>query len=277
MRNPFSVAPRCVQWAAVILIAIPIFNLVVSLNVTSGARLLTFWKILFVSTAIQVAYAVGLLFGMNLVRLLFGATFCYYATSGILTWSEQGFSSMSLVSSLTALIAPCISLVLVFLPPANRYFSSSHKQEPMAEKAEEQEPWAFWPIARIAVLLVLLIVGVPLVRYFRPALENASSMNQAQKGAYAKYQQDMQDLRIVENLRLLSQAQGQFSLEHPGVPAKYSDLVGPDRLIKRLTLAAGEKYPDVYVEGKEPVAILPDGTMVAYDWQAFKAKRTPPR
>jgi hypothetical protein len=282
MKNPFDIAPRCVQWAAVILIAVPIFSIVVSFSVTSPERFLAFGGILFVITAIQVAYAVGLLFGMNLVRLLFAVTFCYTATTSILAWLQQGFSSMSLVSSLTALIGPGIALVLVVLPQANRYFAGKRKpEEAVEEKAEKVDArvFAFWPIARIIVLLLLLVVGIPLVRHFRPALENATSMNKAQKSAYAKYQEDLQDLQIVENLRLLTQAQGQYFYEHQGsLTAEYSDLVGPGHFLKQLTAtAAGEKYPDSYTSGQDPVATLPDGRIVFFDMQAFKAKRMAPR
>jgi len=279
MKNPFSIAPRCVQWAAVILVAAQIFSIVVALNVTSVARLLPFWWVFLGTTVIQLAYAVALLFGMNLVRLLFAGTFLYGVATLIIYWSQQGFSSRSMVSDLTSLIAPCISFVLVFLPAANRYFSGKSKQEPVAENFEKGKAGVFWPIAKVVVLVLLLVVGIPLVRHFRPVFENATAMNKAEKIAYAKYQEDLQDLVIVENLRMLSQAQGQYFFEHPGRPtAEYSDLVGPDHFIKQLTgSAAGEKYPDEYTSGREPVETLPDGRIVFFDLEAFKAKRTPPR
>jgi hypothetical protein len=277
MKNPFSVAPRCVQWAAVILAAVPVFNIVVALNVVSLARYLQYGWVLLASIAVELAFAVGLLLGMNLVRLLFAAMVLYNVATSIISWSQEGLSSMSLVSDLTARIAPCLSLVLVFLPAANGYFSGKPGPEPKEEKVEKGEGRALGPVIRIAGLLALLVVGIPLVRHFRPAFEDASSMNRAQKIAYLKYQQDMQDLQIVANLQLLGQAQSQYFFEHPGATAKYSDLVGSNRFIKQLTSAASEKYPDEFVEGREPVAILPDGTTVSFDHEALKAKRTSPR
>jgi len=276
MKNPFNVAPRCVQWAAVILIAVQIFSIVVSVQVAPLARYLPYGAALLASLGLQLALAGGLLFGMNLVRLLFAGLVLYGAAVDFFVWSHLGFSSMSLVSDLTPRIAPFLSLILVFLPAANRYFASKGKQEAVEEDAVTPESSQVGTIVRIAVLLLLLVVGIPLVKHFRPAFENATAMNSEQKVAYAQYQQDLQDLKIVENLRLLSQAQSQYFLDHRGTTAKFSDLVGSDRFISQLSLAAGEKYPDEFIEGKEPVAILPDSTIVYYDQKALKAKRIPP-
>jgi hypothetical protein len=184
---------------------------------------------------------------------------------------------MSLFNDLPALFAPAISLVLVFLPPANRYFSGKAQPEPKVENVGKRKLLAFWPIARIVVLLLLIFVGIPMVRRYRPLFENATSMNKQQKADYAQYQRDLQDIQIVNNLRLLDQAQNQHFFEHSVTTAKYSDLVGPKHFITQLTTSeAGEKYPDVYISGKDPVATLPDGTIVFFDLQAFKAKRVPP-
>jgi len=251
MKNPFQTAPRCVQWAAVILIAVQVFSIVVGLKIAPAARYLPFSGVLLPSIALQLTFAGGLLFGMNLVRLLFAATYLYGVTTMLIFWSQQGgVSSMSLFNDLPALFAPALSLVLVFLPPANRYFAGKAQPEPKMEKVEKEKLLAFWPIARIVVLIFLLVVGLPLVRRYRPVFENATSMNKQQKADYAQYQRDLQDIQIVENLRMLDQAQNQYFYEHAVTSAKYSDLVGPDHFIYLLTTsAAGEKYPDEFISG----------------------------
>jgi hypothetical protein len=53
MRNPFQIAPRCVQWAAVTLLALPVFNIVVALNVTSFGRFLSLWRITLPNIGVQ--------------------------------------------------------------------------------------------------------------------------------------------------------------------------------------------------------------------------------
>ena len=96
MRNPFQIAPRCVQWAAVTLVALPVFNIVAALNVTSFGRFLSLWRITLPNLGVQLGLAVGLLFGLNLVRILFAGLMVWMAAAEVFAWHYNGFSATSL-------------------------------------------------------------------------------------------------------------------------------------------------------------------------------------
>jgi hypothetical protein len=84
------------------------------------------------------------------------------------------------------------------------------------------------------------------------------------------------DIQIGNNLRLLIAATNQFALEHSGAAAKFSDLVGPNKLITRLPSVVGETYPEEYSPGTDPVAVMPDGTILSYDQNTFQTRRSAP-
>jgi hypothetical protein len=276
MKNPFQTAPRCVQWAAVTLVALPVFNTIVALGVMPFARFISLWQILLPNLGVLLLIAAGLLYGINLVRLLFAGLVILMTASEVVGWYSHGFSAMSLVSAVTARVLPCIALGLCFLPAANRYFSGKVEPDPALEDEAAAPKTAIGPAAKIVLLVVVLIGGVFLLKRFAPALQNASSMSREQKAAHASIMQGAQDTQIGYNLRMLITAYNQYALDHGGETAKYSDLVGPDKFITQLSPVAGERYPEEYSPGTDPVAVMPDGTILSYDQNTFKTVRTAP-
>ncbi len=278
MTNPFQTAPRCVQWAAVLLAALSAFQLIVSFNVLPFARFMWLLEVSLPNIAIMLGLAAGLLFGLNLVRVLFAGLVVYWAAIEVFAWYHLGFFSMSLVSDVAARLLPCVSLGLCFLPAANRYFADSPGPAP-APAALPGKPAVS---ARTAKLLAGgLLVAIILLKVFEPALRDAGYQGRELTGARARIMDGAKDIQVGNNLRLLIAATDQYAMEHSGASAKFSDLVGPGKLIARLPPVVGEKYPETYSPGTDPVAIMPDGTTLTYDRRTFQTRRsappTPPR
>lgn len=83
--------------------------------------------------------------------------------------------------------------------------------------------------------------------------------------AFQKVRDSSQEKAVLNNLRQFAAAGDQYCLENGVSTATYSDLVGPDRYIKRMVSVAGENYRALrYVQG-EPLRVkLPNGKVVEY-------------
>jgi hypothetical protein len=276
MKNPFQTAPRCVQWAAVILIALPVFETVVALNVMSVDRYLSQWRLLLPPVGIMLGLAAGLLFGVNLVRLLFAGLVLCLAATEVFAWYYLGFNTMSLVSALVPRVVPFIALGLCFLPPANRYFAGKSAPAAAPDVPRAAAKTGNGTVPKLLLVAAVLVVGLFLVKQFTPALEDASVMSRDQKDALARITEGAQDTQIGQNLRLLLTASSQYAMEHPGATPRYADLVGPNRFLTQLPPVVGEKYPDAYPPGVDPVAVLPDGSVVSCHRETFRTIRLRP-
>jgi exosortase/archaeosortase family protein len=270
MTNPFRTAPRCVQWAAVLLAALPAFQTVVSFFTLAFGRFMLVLEISLPSVAIVLGLAGGILFGLNLVRLLFACLVAYWTAGEIFAWYHLGFFSMSLVSDVVTRLLPCVSLVLCFLPAANRYFADAPAPTPVS-------PAKPAVTARAAKLLAGgLLVGIILVKVLAPVLREARYEGRDLGAVRSRIMDADKDIQIGNNLRLLSSAADQFALEHSGASARFTDLVGPGKYLPSLPRPAGEEYPDVILPGTDPVARMPDGTLLIYDRQTFLTRRAAP-
>ena len=276
MTNPFQTAPRCVQWAAVLLGALPVFQTIVAFGTMPFGRFLWLLEVSLPNIGIMLGLAAGLLFGLNLVRILFAGLVVYWAAIEVFAWYHLGFFSMSLVSDATARLLPSVSLVLCFLPAANRYFSDNAEPN-QAQKTETPAPAKPRVSAATTKLVAgIVVVGIILLKVFGPALRDASYQGPELGAARERIRDGAKDIQIGNNLRQLIAATAQFSMENPGKTARYADLVGPNKLIVRLPPVAGEKYPDAYSLDTAPVAIMPDGTILSYDPQTFQTRRAAP-
>lgn len=83
--------------------------------------------------------------------------------------------------------------------------------------------------------------------------------------AFQKVRDSSQQKAVLNNLRQFAAAGDQYCLENGVSTATYSDLVGPDRYIKRMVPVVGENYRALrYVQG-EPLRVkLPNGKVVEY-------------
>ena len=276
MENPFRTAPRSVQWAAVILAALPVFDTIVALQVMPVAQWASQWPVRLPNITLQLGIAAGLLYGINIVRLYFLASVLFIAGAEVFAWSQQGFYSMSLVADLTSRLLPCAAFVLCVLPDANRYFAGKH--EPSAESEQATVAKSDVPVAKITLLLLVLLFGLVVLQRFGPLLANASFMSSEHRAAQARIMQVAEDTTISNNLRMLAMASNQYFLERSEADtAGYSDLVGPGKYVTKLVPCAGEKYPELFRRGVDPVAVLPDEVVVAYDSTTGRTTRFKPR
>jgi hypothetical protein len=254
MTNPFRITPQTVQWSAFSLVFIPVFDAMVTLNEVPLAIYLEYWPYRLLNLGVWLGLSVGLLYGLNLVRILFVTLFVISVASELYRWHHLGLPSTNLVARAVSLGLPCVALILCFMPSANRYFRRSASdgtpapgstaEAAMAKtEARRTRPWINLP-------LVLLALGgaFVLVRMIGPDQRT----------------RDVQDLAIGNNLRMLRLAERQFQIEEPGRVAKLSDLVGDQtKSIPKLNYVAGEKYPEDFPYGVEPVATLPNGLVVS--------------
>jgi len=272
MIKPTRTAPRCVQWAAVILVAIPVFSLVVAFNVTSFERLLSQWPILLPSLGFQIALGIGLIYGINLVRLLFAGLVIWAAATEVFVLYYNGFSSMSLVANITPQVGPFIALGLCFLPAANRFFSGKESAEnKVAEPSTTSNTFVI-----IGLLAIVLLVGLVAVRHFSPLLENASVTSREQQEEHDRIYQEAYEREMVNNCRMLATAMNQFFFEQPTLTkATYADLVGPNKFIGGITPVAGEKYPSEFVREGKLIVVLHDGARLEYNPNTGETNRRP--
>lgn len=83
--------------------------------------------------------------------------------------------------------------------------------------------------------------------------------------AFQKVRVASQEKTVMNNLRQLSAAAEQHYLENGVATARYDDLVGPDRYIRRLEPVAGEDYRTVTLQAGKPLKVrLKDGREVEY-------------
>jgi type IV pilus assembly protein PilA len=83
--------------------------------------------------------------------------------------------------------------------------------------------------------------------------------------AFQKVRVASQEKAVMNNLRQLSAAAEQHYLENGVATARYDDLVGPDRYIRRLEPVAGEDYRTVTLQAGKPLKVrLKDGREVEY-------------
>jgi hypothetical protein len=296
MKNPFNEAPRCVQWAAVILFSLPIYDAVVALRVLSASVYFSQWSQRAIPVALLWAFAVGLLWGINIVRIAFLANLIFAAFTTLVTISSYGYLNFGALYSLTWQIAPVIALVLCFLPAANRYFTrksgsslaapvssaSPDVPEPVSPSASLQTadldsreaPRRRGPSRTVLVVLPLAVVATVLLLwgFVFPAFQNARQITDARDEAYHRA---IDESQVTNNLRQLSTAANQYFLEHNGSTAHLSDLVGPNRYFRTLGPASGVKYPEVYSPSTPLIAVLPDGSRMSYDPDTGKTQRIP--
>lgn len=84
--------------------------------------------------------------------------------------------------------------------------------------------------------------------------------------AFQKVRMTSQEKAVLNNLRQFAAAGDQFCLERGVAKARYADLVGPGRYIRKLESVAGEDYTGLVYEIGGPLAVkLHDGRVVRYD------------
>jgi hypothetical protein len=275
MENPFQSAPRSVQWAVVMLAALPVFDTIVALNVMPAELWASQWPARLPSIVIQLTIAAGLLYGINIIRLLFIASVLFMVGTDIFAWSQLGVYSMSLVASLTPRLIQCVAFVLCVLPDTNRYFAGKH--EPPAESEPATVTKSTRHFSKIILLLLVLILGLVVVQRFGPLLEDASFLSSEHLATRSRIMQGTGDLAISNNLSMLATASNQYFLEQSQADtAGISDLVGPGKYITKLVLWAGEKYPEVIRRDVNPVAVLPDENIISYDSTTSRTTRHKP-
>ncbi len=74
-----------------------------------------------------------------------------------------------------------------------------------------------------------------------------------------------QDNAVYNNARQLAAASDQYMLEHGVSSVLYTDLVGPDRHIKTIQLAASEIYPEIYTSGPIVVTHVGGRRSITFD------------
>lgn len=264
MRNPFRTAPRSVQWAGVILIALPVFDALVALQITSAGAFFAQWPVRLPAVACLLGCACGVLFGVNLVRLLFAGLLLLSLVQQAVSWHYLGAISFSVVYDLVSRIAPWIALILCFVPSANRYFA--HRNSVPAESDQARSP-APRPTYMLTIALsgaLVLVAGLWAVRRFG-SLANAGYMSPELQREHGRIFSEGSDVPIGNNLRMLQTAANQYFLENGSVDrVALSQLVGPGRLITRLEPFAGESYPAEVRRGADPEAVFPDGSRLVY-------------
>lgn len=256
MKESSRSVPRCVQWAGAILIALPIFDLIVAIGALGLEQTIVQWPLRLGSTALFIALAVGLVLGINLVRLLFAGLLLLSTATRLWGWYYLGAFSYSVALHLTWLIAPYLSLALCFLPGANRYFARQPVDETSADPAVSRHR-----VIALGVLAILVLGGV---LHFLPGDSGCSSPGLREE--HERIMLEADDLRIINNCRVVTAAMHQYFLEHPD--AKYvawSDLVGPNRMVGRLVARAGEIYPAELTRHGRIVVERPDGSELVYD------------
>jgi hypothetical protein len=280
MVNPFQTAPRCVQWAAIILCANPVFQFVVALNVVSSANIVSLAPNLVMSMVVPLIFGFGLLFGVNLARLLFAVLMIYMIATKAMVLQRFGINSLSPVYDLTTLAAPCIAVGLCFRPEANRYFSGekaaeSKVQAPAPDAALNPAPTASpdgkaW--INLGLLAVAASVSFMVIKHFTPSLENAGIRSPEIDRIYeVSYERGM-----ANNCRMLATAMNQFFLDRPTLNnVAFTDLVGPDKFILRFTPIAGETYPAEFTRDGNMVVILRDGAHLVYNPNTGETTRLP--
>lgn len=83
--------------------------------------------------------------------------------------------------------------------------------------------------------------------------------------AFQKVRIASQEKAMLNNARMLSSAADQYYLESGKTVAAYTDIVGPDKYVKKVFVVMGEKYPQTFQQ-EQPIDIVkPDGTVVRYD------------
>ena len=263
MKNPFKVAPRCVQWASVILFALPVLDMVVALSAIPALTLLSQWRERLLPTSIIWCFALGLLYGINVVRIGYIAMVLLGLFNQVVIIGSFGFPLTGAVYDFTGVLVPVISLVLTFLPAANRYFT------PKSYETNRAKTSKFRIVALVIGIPCALWGGVLVYRFVASSIRNAPQINQERE----KINRAGQEAQVLNNLRLLATAASQYYFEHSATTAEYSELVGTNRFITRLPSVAGEKYPDKYDRDAVLVAVMPDGIRLSYDPQTGQTSR----
>lgn len=84
--------------------------------------------------------------------------------------------------------------------------------------------------------------------------------------AFQKVRASSQEKAVLNNLRMLAAARDQYFLETGKTHCTYTDLVGPDRYIRRLSPVAGEDYTKLLFAEDKPLAVtLSDGREIKYE------------
>jgi type IV pilus assembly protein PilA len=83
--------------------------------------------------------------------------------------------------------------------------------------------------------------------------------------AFQKVRTASQEKTVLNNLRMLDAAADQFYLETGQTTATYDQLVGPSRVVKQVTVVAGEDYRSLIFRQGLPLRVrLSDGRMISY-------------
>lgn len=92
--------------------------------------------------------------------------------------------------------------------------------------------------------------------------------------AFQKVRIASQEKAMLNNARMLSAAADQYYLESDKNTAKYTDLVGPDKMVRAMINIMGEKYPETFAKNQPIKIIKPDGTVITYDSNTGQMTRT---
>jgi hypothetical protein len=292
--NPFKAAPRCVQWAAVLLIALPIFDTLVAFGSFPISTILAQWPQRLLPMAAIWAIAVGLLWGINVVRIGFALLILQAFFTQLFIIGSGGFHFYNVAYNATWVEVPIVSLILCYLPSANCYFKRQKSKDfgrqedgkagnpenasSLAGAVDECEvggPAHPKPRRTTAKTMLVLALGLGLIAVsykvlILPAIKQSRLMDKEHERIY----RNAQESQVFINLRLLAAAANQYYLEHSASTAHLTDLVvGSGKYIENFSAAAGEKYPDVFIRGQEITAVMPDGVHLSLDPETNQTRR----
>jgi hypothetical protein len=270
--NPFKAAPRCVQWASVLLIALPIFDLLVALGSTSTSAVLAQWSARLLPTATLWAVAIGLLWGINVVRIIFALLMLQALFTQFIITASYGPLFSNWTYNATWVAVPMVSLILCFLPGANRYFKrqtgEAAGRPPAAAGTAKSHS-----VAIGTILILALGLGIMAVGYYKWVVPRAREQSRRMEQEHERINRGGQEIQVFSNLRLLATAANQFYLDYSTSTALYIDLVGNDKFVSNLSAVAGERYPDTFTRGEEIAAVMPDGVHLSLDPETGRTRR----
>jgi hypothetical protein len=291
--NPFKAAPRCVQWASVLLIALPIFDALVAFGSFPISTILAQWSQRLLPMAAIWAIAVGLLWGINVVRIGFALLMLQAFFTQLLIIGSGGFQFYNVAYNATWVEVPIVSLILCFLPRANCYFKRKkskdfdrqedskvgnleHAPSPVGTANGSEDGGPAHPKSRLitakTMLVLALGLGMMAIGYkvlISPAIKQPRPVDKE----HERIDRNGKESQVFINLRLLATAANQYYLDHSASTAHFTDLVGSGKYVENFSAAAGEKYPDVFARGQEITAVMPDEVHLSLDPETNQTRR----